>query len=230
MHGFVSGQFPCVDYSDGDYYLATDWHGSWRNSDSSGIKGTQGDGFTTLTSSDSFSAVRLTQHIKTPLAGKTVTVAAKVASSDMFFIGVYCSTSTTTSGTFSLARSFESGYTGIISARGTLPNDATDITFRIYPGYWTTTATPGSLDVYWVALYEGDYSSETLPTYVCENQREDRLKSGAPVHPRNLLDNSYFREYIAQAGLNAERSGWTYPIDRWVVTNPSYWTITGGKQ
>lgn len=66
----------------------------------------------------------------------------------------------------------------------------------------------------WVALYEGTYTADTLPTYVAPDKRIEMIRCGVPMNPPNLLDNSWFVNPINQRGLTSF-AGVGYFIDRW---------------
>ena len=66
----------------------------------------------------------------------------------------------------------------------------------------------------WAALYEGSYTADTLPPYVPKGIKVEMLNCGVPIHPRNLLDNSDFRNPVNQRGATTY-TGSLYTIDRW---------------
>lgn len=66
----------------------------------------------------------------------------------------------------------------------------------------------------WVALYEGAYDADTLPPYVSKGKHVEMLNCGVPLQPRNLLDNSDFRNPVNQRGATSWASS-GYTIDRW---------------
>ena len=88
----------------------------------------------------------------------------------------------------------------------------------------------------WVALYEGSYTAETLPSYVpkgyanellaCEVAENGDAFSGLRQQMAdyrtavNLLDNSDFSNPVNQRGLTSY-VGATYTIDRWYVSTDS---------
>lgn len=131
-------------------YIADRWK-------SSSATATQKSGYTTLSTTEKTG--RIAQKLPYALAGKTVTAAAKVSGSSIVYCGVYYNQN-------SVSKSVSISVTapnGIIAKSGVIPNDATDIEFRIYIAY---TDGGGSCNVYWAALYEGSYTSDTLPAYV----------------------------------------------------------------
>lgn len=107
------------------------------------------------------SSCRIAQVMQN-VAGKTVTVAAKVVGSNKVYIGIYYTIDGTTN-TGSVATSVIAP-NGIICKTGTVPSNAINIQFRIYPAY--EDSGNNYADVYWAALYEGAYANETLPPYV----------------------------------------------------------------
>lgn len=97
-----------------------------------------------------------------------------------------------------------------------------------------------------VALYEGEYTAETLPGYQPKGYEQELLvcrqydpSTGEYIglrkfsQPRNLLDNSDFRNPVNQRGLTSYTSD--YGIDRWriyaqntsMVKADGYLTVTG---
>ena len=70
----------------------------------------------------------------------------------------------------------------------------------------------------WIALYEGTYTADNVPPPFFYPQRLEMLNLGLPVQPRNLLDNSDFRNPVNQRGITSETSvsAYSYFIDRWV--------------
>lgn len=85
----------------------------------------------------------------------------------------------------------------------------------------------------WAALYEGSYTADTLPPYVPKGIKVEMLNCGVPMHPRNLLDNSYWgksSEIVNQRGATSYSGGGTaYSIDRWRLwTTATTLTINEG--
>lgn len=72
----------------------------------------------------------------------------------------------------------------------------------------------GSISVEWVALYEGSYDVNALPSYVPKGKHVEMLNCGVPLQPHNLLDNSDFSNPVNQRGKTSYGSG-EYTIDRW---------------
>ena len=66
------------------------------------------------------------------------------------------------------------------------------------------------------ALYEGSYTTDTLPDYVPKGKHVEMINCGVPLAPHNLLDNSNFRNPVNQRGA-AEATMGKYFIDRWKV-------------
>ena len=100
---------------------------------------------------------RVIQQIQN-IAGHQITVAAKINAASTCYVGVYYTVGETTGSVAAHATSIN----GILCATGTVPADATDIAFRIYPAYVDG---GGSANVYWAALYKGEYTKDTLPEY-----------------------------------------------------------------
>lgn len=118
---------------------------------------TVNSGYTTLTTSKR--SGRIVQKLPDTFAGKTITAAAKISGTGVVYCGVYYAQNATTEA-ISVSVTAPNG---VIAKSGMIPSDATDIEFRIYVSY---TDGGGSCDVYWAALYEGAYTSDTLPPYV----------------------------------------------------------------
>lgn len=81
-----------------------------------------------------------------------------------------------------------------------------------------------SFEVQWVALYEGAYTKETLPAYLTKGKHVEMLNCGVQLNPRNLLDNSWWRnpkEIINQRGETSKQGDWIYWIDRWLINAPN---------
>ena len=71
----------------------------------------------------------------------------------------------------------------------------------------------------WIALYEGTYTADNVPPPFFYPQRLEMLNLGLPIQPRNLLDNSDFRNPVNQRGKTSYTGG--YGIDRWKQWNNS---------
>jgi hypothetical protein len=121
-----------------------------------------------------------------------------------------------------------------------------DSSEAMYAVMFSTISTVG-LDIVNVALYEGEYDSETAPRYVPKGYENELLVCRQYDHvtgeyvglrnfttPRNLLDNSDFTNPINQRGQTSY-TGAIYTIDRWrswidnnnVVINNGYVSISG---
>lgn len=75
-----------------------------------------------------------------------------------------------------------------------------------------------NIPIQWIALYEGTYTTNTLPPYIPTHPRVENLKLGNPVQPVQLLDNSDWRikdNIINQRGKTSYGEG--IGIDRWHV-------------
>ena len=64
------------------------------------------------------------------------------------------------------------------------------------------------------ALYEGSYTTDTLPDYVPKGKHVEMINCGVPLAPHNLLDNSNFRNPVNQRGITSQIGG-GYGLDRW---------------
>lgn len=124
---------------------------------------------TSVTASKQHECMRLTASVTSArigqkleaegLAGKTVTVAVKANAPGKLYAGLYYSQG----GASKYINASWDALNGIACVSGEVPNDATNLEFRIYPAY---TADFNYADVYWAALYEGSYTEETLPPYI----------------------------------------------------------------
>ena len=142
-------------------------------------------------------------------AGKTVTFAARIKGGDVriYFKGASLSYVNASDWTVIV-------YTGVIPAN----------TEGFYVGLQGKNKSETLCE--WMALYEGEYTVETLPEYQPKGYENELLvcrqydgntyiglrKFG---QPRNLLDNSDFKSLIAQAGINAKHGEILYFADRW---------------
>lgn len=147
-------------------YIADRWK-------SVAVTATVNSGYTTLTTSER--AGRIVQKLPDTFAGKTITAAAKVSGTGIVYCGVYYYHNATTK---SIAVSADAP-DGVIAKSGMIPSDATDIEFRIYVSY---TDGGGSCDVYWAALYEGAYTTETLPPYVPKGYAQELAECQQRYH------------------------------------------------
>ena len=85
----------------------------------------------------------------------------------------------------------------------------------------------GSISVEWVALYEGSYDVNALPSYVPKGKHVEMLNCGVPLQPSNLLDNSDFTNPVNQRGKTSY-SGGEYAIDRWKTQSGTNINIMDG--
>lgn len=76
----------------------------------------------------------------------------------------------------------------------------------------------GSVSMRWAALYEGEYTPETLPAYVPKGKMAEMINCGIPLQPKNLLDNSYFVNPVNQRGKTSYNTN-GYTIDRWTLVD-----------
>lgn len=130
-------------------YIADRWK-------SGNATATANSGYTTISSTEK--AGRIVQMLPAAVAGKTVTAAAKVASANTIYFGVYYIQN-------SVSKYINNSVVspnGVIMVSGTIPADATNIEFRIYTSYIDG---GGSCNVYWALLYDGSYTADTLPAY-----------------------------------------------------------------
>lgn len=103
---------------------------------------------------------QIRQNLSAALQGKEITVACRAVANKSFYVGLYYDANGTTQ---SIAYSSTSGVNGVACKTGTVPADAINLRFNIYPAYVDG---GGYADIYWAALYEGEYTAETLPPYV----------------------------------------------------------------
>ena len=90
------------------------------------------------------------------------------------------------------------------------------MTIGCLTNFWIDLVVPANktINIYWAALYEGSYDVNTLPPYVPKGKHVEMLNCGISLQPRNLLDNSNFRNPVNQRGQSSY-NGITYTIDRW---------------
>ena len=68
----------------------------------------------------------------------------------------------------------------------------------------------------WSALYEGNYTTDTLPNYIPKDRRIEMINCGISLQPQNLLDNSDFSNPVNSRGKNTySDEGNEYTIDKW---------------
>lgn len=104
---------------------------------------------------------------------------------------------------------FQDVSTEIASAYGwTISYSKTNSAFVIL------TATEESIMIKWAVLVPGTYTAETLPQPHWLHPRLEMIRMGLPMNPRNLLDNSDFRNPVNQRGQTSY-TGTGYGIDRW---------------
>lgn len=87
---------------------------------------------------------------------------------------------------------------------------------------------PAPITIQRVALYEGAYTADTLPSYVPKGKRVEMLNCNVPLTPHNLLDNSDFRNPVNQRGIQSGASitEYTYCLDRWMNFGATAGTLT----
>lgn len=145
------------------------------------------------------------------LAGKTITFAAKVYSNVIPSIRFINASATTLA-----FKDGEKATTTTIVLTYTVPSDATmDTVIPIIIA--KTAAVDDYINIYWAAIYEGVYTADTLPSYVPKDKHVEMLNCGVPLAPRNLLDNSNFRNPVNQRGATTY-TGTLYTVDRWWLT------------
>lgn len=155
-----------------------------------------------------------------------------------------------------LAVGFSDG--SVVIASGTLTEASTEWEFQLIfgtmelgiatqGGIWMVGINYPNSIIQWAALYEGEYTTETLPEYQPKGYENELLvcRQYDPItdeyiglrkfgQPRNLLDNSDFRNPVNQRGQTTY-SGAMYTIDRWrtwedtakVTVNDGYITHSG---
>lgn len=149
------------------------------------------------------------------LAGKTVTLAARVYSNvvpQILFVD--------SSGNALAEKKGTAGSEQTLVLSYTLPSDT--VSENVIPTIQVrTTASGDYIRIYWAALYEGSYTTDTIPTYVPKDRIVEMICCGVPLHPHNLLDNSYFLDSVNQRGASSVTADWGYIIDRWYCSNVS---------
>lgn len=102
----------------------------------------------------------------------------------------------------------------------------------------------GSFGLRWAALYEGEFTAETLPEHQPKGYENELLvcRQYDPVtgeyiglrkfgYAHNLLDNSDFTNPVNQGGLTSYAGDYGYCIDRWTRTaNGTVTLVTNGVQ
>lgn len=95
---------------------------------------------------------------------------------------------------------------------------------------------PNGIVIQWVALYEGTYDADTLPTYVVPDKRIEMFRCGVPLNPPNLLVNSWFVNPVNYQGRTGTYEGvanyTTFVLDQWKTwsTGCSYTIASTGLQ
>ena len=72
----------------------------------------------------------------------------------------------------------------------------------------------------WSALYEGNYTANSLPNYIPKDKLIEMSNCGILAQPYNLFDNSNFRNPINSRNI-ISTSDAGYHIDRWKKANAS---------
>ena len=132
-------------------YICDRWLGG-------GITVEQHEGYLRISTTTRGNQIR--QNLSAALQGKEITVACKAVANKTFYVGLYYDVNGTSQ---SIAYSSTSGVNGVVCKTGTVPANASNLRFNIYPAYVDG---GGYADIYWAALYEGEYTAETLPPYV----------------------------------------------------------------
>lgn len=132
-------------------YICDRWLGG-------GITAEQHDGYLRISTTTRGNQIR--QNVSVALQGKAITIACKAVANKTFYVGLYYDADGTTQ---SIAYSSTSGTNGVVCKTGTVPANAINLRVNIYPAYVDD---GGYADIYWAALYEGEYTAETLPPYV----------------------------------------------------------------
>lgn len=104
----------------------------------------------------------------TNMAGKTITFAIKANSVNISKIRIMTMNKQTT-----LADGKTKTGEVIHLTTTTIPNDINDISVMFYPGF---VADGGEAAIYWAALYEGEYTEDTLPNYVYKGYAAELLE------------------------------------------------------
>lgn len=142
-------------------------------------------------------------------AGKTVTFAAKVYSNvipNLRFVDASRNAIVNIDGRAKAVQTLILTYT--LPSNTTSDNVIPTILCR-------TTAANDYIKIYWAALYDGVYTVDTLPNYQPKDRKIEILNCGVPLAPRNLLDNSDFRNPVNQRGATSWTAHGVYCIDRW---------------
>ena len=102
------------------------------------------------------------------LVGKTVTFAVKIESDNEILLSI----DNFTTGTNITNQNFTQISQEIYTITATIPADATIVNFKYYPNY----NSGGSSKIYWAAVYEGEYTPETLPPYMPKGRAAEELE------------------------------------------------------
>ena len=92
------------------------------------------------------------------------------------------------------------------------------VSILYYPAF---TESGGSAQIEWAALYEGEYTANTLPAYQPKERVVELYNCDVPLQPRNELDNSDFTlgRLINQRGETSTTSDSVYIVDRWIANS-----------
>ena len=164
------------------------------------------------TSGNAYASISQKIASATRYAGKTLTLAAYVQSNVAPRIIVY-------NGNTSIAsKEGTSGSYQLLVCNFTVPANIADGALSISIESKSTQA-GNYVEAQWAALYEGSYTADTLPAYVPKGKHVEMLNCNVPLAPRNLLDNSDFRNPVNQLGRSGKYEGvsdfYTFVIDRW---------------
>lgn len=173
----------------------------------------------TATSGSTLASISQKIASATRYAGKTLTLAAYVQSNVTPRIIAY------NGGTSIASKEGTSGSYQLLICNFTVPADITDgaLSIRIQS---KSTQAGDYVEAQWAALYEGSYTADTLPAYVPKDKHIEMLNCNVPLAPRNLLDNSDFRNPVNQRGATSYISTQhSYTIDRWYM---GFWTTSEG--
>ena len=155
------------------------------------------------------------------LAGKVVTLAARVRGKDTR-INIHNKEKPDGGGYDGISSYTADDEYHILTATTTVPTD--EETFFVALQFRNATSTICE----WIALYEGEYTIDTLPEYQPKGYEQELLicrqydpTTGEYIglrkfnQPRNLLDNSDFKNLVAQAGYLGLHGTNRYLADRW---------------
>lgn len=174
-------------------------------------------------------------------AGRTVTLAVKVYSTTPVSVGFVDRVGT---GETTIAEQTETpNDTRVILCTYTVPSDATPDTF-ISRILLRSSTENEYMRLYWAALYEGEYTIDTLPEYQPKGYEQELLICNQcdPItgnyiglrkfgQPHNLLDNSDFTKPVNQKGQTSYTGDYSYFIDRWTRTaNGTVTLVSNGVQ